>query len=528
MDRWQLEQLFSRRINRRQLLAGAGAMTGLAIATQFPGRRVIAEPTFSNYPFSLGVASGDPLANSVVLWTRLAPDPLNGGGMPAINVPIRWQVATDPAMKRVVASGTEYALPELAHSVRVIPRGLKPDRWYWYQFRAGDAVSPVGRTRTAPAAGSNLNKLTFASVSCNHYEQGLFTAYKYLAEEELDLVVHLGDYIYEGGSNPNAVRQHNSPEIITLDDYRNRHALYKTDANLQAAHAAFPWIVTWDDHEVENNYANATSQVDTEPDQDPEVFLQRRAAAYQAYYEHMPLRPASMPKGPDMKLYRRLTYGNLAEFNVMDTRQYRTDQPCGDGTRARCAEALAPEATLTGAQQEKWLFQGLDRSSARWNILAQQVVMSQIDRTVGPDQTFNMDAWDGYYAARDRVLKFLQARQPSNPVVLTGDVHTHWAMELKADFDNPDSSIVGSEFVCTSISSGGNGADTNATVEAYLPENPHIKFFNGQRGFIRHQVTPDAWQSDYRVVAAVTVPDAPISTRASFVVENGHPGVRPI
>jgi alkaline phosphatase D len=527
MDSYQLEQIFSSRMNRRRLLIGAGAMTGLAIASQFSHSRVLATPTFSNYPFSLGVASGDPLATSVVLWTRLAPDPLNGGGMPTVNVPIRWQVATDPQMKRVVASGEEYALPELAHSVRVIPKGLKPSRWYWYQFTVGDAVSPIGRTRTAPAPGSNLNQLKFASVSCNHYEQGLFTAYKHLAEEDLDLVVHLGDYIYEGGINANAVRQHNSSEILTLEDYRNRHALYKTDANLQAAHAAFPWIVTWDDHEVENNYANAISEVDTEPDQDPVIFLQRRARAYQAYYEHMPLRPANMPTGPDMKLYRRLNYGNLAEFNVMDTRQYRTNQPCGDGSKARCAEALAPEATLTGERQQKWLFQGLDRSQARWNVLAQQVVMSQIDRTVGPAQTFNMDAWDGYYAARQRLLNFLQERQPSNPVVLAGDIHSNWAMELKLNFDQPESNTVGSEFVCTSISTGGNGADISATVQAYLPENPHIKFYNGQRGYIRHQLTPDVWQSDYRVVSTVSVPDAPINTRASFIVENGQPGVRP-
>ncbi|WP_017655026.1 alkaline phosphatase D family protein [Fortiea contorta] len=234
----------------------------------------------------------------------------------------------------------------------------------------------------------------------------------------------------------------------------------------------------------------------------------------------------TMPIGPDMKLYRRLTYGNLAEFNVMDTRQYRTDQPCGDGKKARCAEALAPEATLTGTRQEKWLFQGLDRSHAKWNILAQQVIISQIDRTVGLGQTFNMDVWDGYYANRQRVLNFLQERQPSNPVVLAGDVHSNWAMDLKLDFDQPDSNTVGSEFVCTSISSGGNGADTSASVQAYLPENPHIKFYNGQRGYIRCQITPHVWQTDYRVVATVTVPDAPINTRASFIVESGQPGVR--
>ncbi len=347
-----------------------------------------------------------------------------------------------------------------------------------------------------------------------------------MAQEDLDLVVHVGDYIYEGGITANRVRQHNSPEIVTLEDYRNRHALYKTDANLQATHAAFPWIVTWDDHEVENNYANDISEVDNEPDQDRSVFLQRRAAAYQAYYEHMPLRPFSRPNGPDMQLFRRLSFGKLATFHVLDTRQYRTDQPCGDGTKERCPENFDSSATITGKRQEDWLLRGLDRSEAQWNILAQQVIVAQRDLTPGEGATFSMDKWDGYLASRDRLLRFLEQRKPSNPVVLTGDVHSNWAMDLKADFDNPESATVGSEFVCTSISTGGDGADTSSTVEAYLPDNPHIKFYNGQRGYVRCLVTPTNWQADYQVMSDVTTESGTISTRASKIVENGHPGIK--
>ncbi|MBH8556241.1 alkaline phosphatase [Nostocaceae cyanobacterium CENA357] len=520
------QRLLHSRIKRRNLIIGAGAFTGLMIANQFPHQRAIATGRFSNYPFTLGVASGEPYPSSVVLWTRLAPEPLNGGGMPPLNVPIRWEVSTDANMRRIVAKGTEFATPEMAHSVRIVVDGLQADTWYWYRFNVGNYASPIGRTRTAPLPESYLSRFNFALASCQNYQQGYYTAYKYMVQEDLNLVVHVGDYIYEGGIGANTVRQHNSPEIITLEDYRNRHALYKTDSDLQAAHAAFPWIVTWDDHEVENNYASDISQIDNEPDQNRAIFLQRRAAAYQAYYEHMPLRPFSRPRGSDMQLFRRLSFGNLATFNVLDTRQYRTDQPCGDGTKERCPENFDPQATITGKRQEDWLFEGLNRSQTKWNILAQQVPIAQRDMTPGEGATFSMDKWDGYLASRDRLMNFLEKRRPSNPVSLAGDVHSHWAMDLKADFDNPQSPTIGSEFVCSSISSGGDGSDTNPTVQAYLPDNPHIKFFNAQRGYARCELTPTTWKTDYLVMSEVTTQFGTISQRASFVVENGRPGVQ--
>ncbi|OUL21923.1 alkaline phosphatase [Nostoc sp. RF31YmG] len=524
------ERLLHNPIKRRNLIVGAGVFTGLAIASQFSHQRAIAKGRFSDYPFKLGVASGDPDDTSVVLWTRLAPEPLNGGGMRPVNVPIRWEVATDPNMKRILSRGTELATPELAHSVRVVVEGLSPDTWYWYRFIVGNEASPVGRTRTAPALGSNSNKLKFALANCQNYQQGYYTAYKYMAQDDLDLVVHVGDYIYEGGISPispTIPRQHNSSEILTLEDYRNRHALYKLDTNLQAAHAAFPWILTWDDHEVENNYANFISEVDNEPDQDPAIFLQRRAIAYQVYYEHMPLRPFSRPVGPDMQLYRRLNFGNLATFHVLDTRQYRTDQPCGDGTKERCPENLDPQATITGKAQEEWLYDGLNKSAAKWNILAQQVIVAQIDRTAGEGSTYSMDKWDGYVASRDRLMRFLEQRKPSNPVVLTGDVHNNWAMDLKANFNDPNSAIVGSEFVGTSISSAGDGSDT---IPSYVnsTDNPHIKFYNNRRGYLRCSVTPTTWRTDYLVLSNVTTPSGTISNAASFIVEDGRPGVQRI
>jgi alkaline phosphatase D len=509
------------RWKRRDFIIGAGLFTGLAVTTQWSP--AIAKPRFSGYPFSLGVASGDPLPDGVVLWTRLAPDPLNGGGMPPENVVVRWELALDENMRKVVQKGKALAIPDLAHSVHVDVRGLNPDRWYWYQFRVGDEVSPIGRTRTAPSFRRPTKQLNFAFVSCQDWQNGYYTAYQHLAEEDLDLVVHLGDYIYEYGPQTDKPRQHNSPEIVTLADYRNRHALYKTDANLQATHAAFPWIVTWDDHEVENNYANLIP----EENQSQEAFLVRRANAYQAYYEHMPLRQSSLPNGPNMQLYRRLTFGNLAEFHVLDTRQYRTDQPCNDGLKPRCAAAFDVNATLTGTEQEQWLFQGLDQSRSRWNVIAQQIMMAQYDFDARPEVgLFNMDQWDGYVAARNRLLNFLQQRQPSNPVVISGDIHSSWVHDLKADFDNPASVTVGTEFVGTSISSDFPTAFI-APTQAALSDNPHTKFFDGAyRGYVRCHLTPERWQSDYRAVSTITSPNATISTLASFVVENSQPGAQ--
>jgi len=517
-------------IDRRTFVKLGGASAAALIFGFGPfTEKTWAEPRFSDYPFKLGVASGDPLPDDVVLWTRLAPDPLNGGGMPERKVPVQWQVATDEAFANVVREGATFARPELAHSVHVEVGGLQPAAEYFYRFRAGPELSPVGRTKTAPAFGANVAGMSFAFVSCQQYEHGYFTAYRRMAEQEnLDLVVHLGDYIYEYGPNQyrapgGNVRTHVGPEIVSLFDYRRRHAQYRTDEDLQAAHAAFPWTVTWDDHEVENNYADEIP----ERGQSVEAFILRRAAAYQAYYEHLPLRRTSVPQGPDMQLYRRLTYGNLAEFNVLDTRQYRDDQAAGDGTDPPNPEQQDPSRTITGDEQEQWLLSGLAASGATWNVLAQQVFFAQRDFDTGDGQRLSMDAWDGYVGSRDRVTNFMRERSVRNPVVLTGDVHNNWACDLKANYADQSSKTVGVEFVGTSITSGGDGADTSPNQEAVVAENPHIKFFNGQRGYVRCRLTPEEWRADYRVLPFVKQPGAPIYTRASFVVEAGNPGLQP-
>lgn len=506
-------------VARRRFLARTGEYLALTLASPC---FAFAQPKLPANPFSLGVASGDPTSDGVVLWTRLAPDPLNGGGMPSEAVDVQWQVSLDEGMQKVVKKGTARATPDLGHSVHVEVRGLEPERWYWYRFQTGSHTSTIGRTRTAPDPRKKLGKLSFAFASCQHYEAGYFHAYSHMAEEELDLIVHLGDYIYEGTAQTGRPRQHNGPEPNSLNDYRNRHALYKLDADLQKAHARFPWIVTWDDHEVENNYAGDKSEDGAPRDQ----FLERRANAYQAYYEHMPMRRESLPRGASMRIYRRLAFGDLAEFSVLDTRQYRTDQPCGDGNKPQCPEALAEAGTLLGADQERWFLDGLKKSKVRWNIVAQQIMMAKVDRRPGPEQMYAMDQWSGYEVARNRILRFLHERKPSNPVVLTGDIHSNWVADLKLDFANPSSETIGTEFVGTSISSGGDGADTMPAVQAYLPENPHVRFYNNQRGYVRCVVTPDQWKSEYRVLESVTKSIVPIKTRASFVVENGHPGAQ--
>ncbi|MQA97421.1 MAG: alkaline phosphatase [Streptosporangiales bacterium] len=518
---------FLESLDRRRFLevSGVGAVALVLGTAPFTGRTTPAA-RLGKDPFTLGVTSGDPLPSSVVLWTRLAPEPLDGehGGMPDAAVEVEWELAEDERFAKIVRRGTELARPDLGHSVHVEAGGLRAGREYYYRFRAGSHLSPVGRTKTALARSALNAGLTFAFASCQQFEHGYFTAYRHMADEDLDLIVHLGDYIYEYGTDEYTapggnVRHHVGPEITTLADYRRRHAQYRGDADLRAAHAHAPWIVTWDDHEVENNYAAAISENRGE---DPEVFLRRRAAAYQAYYEHMPLRRSSMPKGPDMRLYRRFSYGRLAEFSVLDTRQYRSDQAADDGIKPPGDEQADPARSLMGRRQERWLTDGLSASDARWNILAQQVFFARLDFTPGEGETFNMDAWDGYLANRERLLEHIDRRGVRNPVVLTGDVHASWASEVAAE---PRGRNLATEFVGTSITSGGDGSDVRAETPALLAENPHIKFFNNYRGYVRCTVTPETYRADYRVVPYVKTPGAPIVTRASFEVADGRPAL---
>jgi alkaline phosphatase D len=510
-------------LSRRSFLAGSASF---AVATLLGARAQGAGaggPKFSAYPFSLGVASGDPAPDGMVLWTRLAPRPREpGGGMVAEPVEVAWQVAEDEAMTRVVRAGTATASAAWAHSVHVEVEGLRPDRWYWYRFKAGGEISPIGRTRTLPPAAQAAERLRFAFVSCQKYEVGFFTAYEHLAREDNDLVVHLGDYIYEKSDGNGAVRPHGTAEIYTLDDYRARYAIYKTDAALQAAHAAAPWIVTWDDHEVSNNYAGGRAQQHDRDRISDVRFMQRRAAAYQAYFEHMPLRRSALPRGPEMLLHRRLEFGRLASFHVLDTRQYRTDQPQGDGAKPDGPVLLDPNGTIMGDRQRDWLFSGLERSPATWNVLAQQVLMARVDLAPGPEVSLSMDKWSGYEFERRKLLAHFRDRRISNPVVITGDSHKNWANELAADPARPDAPAVATEFGGTSITSGGDGEERPKDLAALLAENPAVKYHNNERGYVRCEVTPQRWTTEFKTVPYVTRRGAPLATRATFVVESGR------
>ncbi|MCS6849805.1 MAG: alkaline phosphatase D family protein [Gemmataceae bacterium] len=512
--------------SRRHFLAAATAWPVAAWFLPMGGSATAqSRPRLADYPFTLGVASGDPTSTGVVLWTRLAPRPLEpAGGMDPTAVAVRWELAEDDALKKIVAHGTALATPQLGHSVHVEADGLKPDRWYWFRFRVGEADSPIGRTRTLPEPAAQPERLRFAFASCQHYEQGLYTAYGQMARDDLDLVFHLGDYIYEDEGRDGRVRKHAGKEIESLDDYRIRYAQYKSDPLLQGMHAACPWFVTWDDHEVDNNYANDISE---KLDVDPVAFLERRANAYQAYYENMPLRRRSLPRGPDMRLYRKAAFGRLAEFFVLDTRQHRTDQPNDDRPSPINAAALDPSNSLLGPVQRGWLQAGLIASHGTWNVLAQQVMMGMVGFLRNGELLYSMDQWPGYVHERLALVRFLAERRVPNPVVLTGDIHSNWVNDLRVDDRKPELPVVATEFVGTSISSGGNGVRTPKNLEQLMAINPCIRFHNQERGYVRCIVTPRLWQSDYVVAEYVTKPGGPVVTRASFVVEAGRPGAHP-
>ncbi len=509
-------------MDRRVFLHAMGG-TALIAAT---GR--LAAQTIAHNPFTLGVASGSPSLDGFVLWTRLMAA-AGGEPLPSTPIEVRWELATDAQFQRIVQSGTAIALPDFAHSVHIEVAGLAASNArYWYRFMLADAVSTVGHTRTLPPLAS-AERLSLALASCQNYEHGYFGAYRHMAQEELDCVVFVGDYIYEYGITPNRVRQHNSATCTTLDAYRARYALYKSDPDLQRAHAACPWIVTWDDHEVENDYANdrAASGRGAE-------FLARRAAAYRAYWEHQPLRRAQMPQGADVQLYRRYAWGQTANLHMLDARQYRDHQVCTPpdqgGSRTiydkTCPERLGPKGSLLGAQQEAWLQQGMQRSTAAFDIVGQQSIMAQMRMTTprAPEpqaaEGFWNDSWDGYPAARKRALQAWGTKK--NVLSLGGDVHATYISDLQADFDNPNSPVLATEIVGTSISSP---SWPQAVTERVMRNNPHMKFGKSdQRGYTVLQVDAKAVTAHLRVIDNARATEPVVSTAASFVVEAGRPG----
>ena len=510
-------------ISRRHFVAGGAASLFAAPAI------LKAQSLWRNYPFSLGVASGDPAPDGFVIWTRLAPEPMApDGGMGIGNAPVKWEVAADERFRDVVARGEALARPELAHSVHVEVTGLQPDRPYWYRFEILGERSLAGRARTLPLAGATPPSLRFGVAGCQHYEEGYFTAFRHLAREDVAFVYHYGDYIYEyGGDSPRVsrsgslfepVRLHEGRrDLYDITDYRQRYAQYKMDVDLQRAHAAHPFLMALDDHEVQNNWVGDLS----EDDVPPEVFALKRAHAFQAWYEHMPVRRSSIPRGGAMALHRSLKWGNLAEIDLLDTRQFRTDQPCGDGFKTVCAEVNAANAQVLGAEQEAWLGRNLASRDTRWNVIAQQVMMMSLDRRRTPDEApskvINLDSWAAYEAPRQRLLARL--RGLDNVVVLTGDEHQNWAGLLADERDRP----VAAEFVVTSATSGGDGQDVRRGSDVMLANNPQLKWVNDQRGYAVMDVNAERVNADYMVLDRVRTPDGNVSKRISWTVPHGRP-----
>lgn len=507
--------------SRRGLLRGAAGLAGLAALQPVFAARVLAQAALPREAFRLGVAAGDPWSNGFVIWTRLAP----AQGMPPQPMELAWQVAEDPGFTRLAASGVVLARPESAHAVHVEVAGLLPGRPYHYRFLAGGQASPTGRARTAPDATATT-PVRFATAGCQHYEQGLFTAWRHLAEEpDLDLVFHYGDFIYEYAGRPvgavsagrSSVRSHLGGETRTLEDYRARYAQYRMDPDLAAAAAAHAFAMTFDDHEVANNW---TGPVDGRGETGLDFDL-RKAAAFQAWYEHMPVRRAALPSGPHITAHRRLAYGRTMALHLLDTRGMRDDQPCSDGTRPPCEAVYSETAQVLGAAQEAWLLNAATGNGAVWQVLAQQVPMFS---RVFAHGAISLDKWDGYPAARARLLQGLSERGVSDAVVLSGDVHSAYAATVAT---TPGGPALAAEFTASSISSEGDGSEQRRGTAALLAANPHIAFHNNRRGYCVHEVTGRRFTTQFRAVAFVSQPGAAREDRGRFVVEAGDPRINP-
>lgn len=514
--------------SRRAFLVGALAAAGAAFLD--PRQLAAARSRAAALPvgdlFPLGVASGDPTESRVILWTRIiSPD---GSPLPTTDIAVDWEVASDDAFTDVVASGTAPAVGVLAHSVHVDVTGLAPDTWYWYRFSADGRTSAVGRARTFPGAGTSPDQVRFGLATCQNWSDGYYTAHAALAQEDLDFVVFVGDYIYERSkqSGPRPITLPLSEDLAT---YRARYELYKGDPNLQASHHAFPWIVTMDDHEVANDTVGDAGQEGAGAG-DPDAiaaFRARRADAFQVWYEHMPLRlPA--PDGPDYTLYRTVPHSDLLRFYVLDGRQFRSLYPDGQGSGTDTPARHAESQTMLGADQEAWLDGEFAATDARWNVVAQQTVMTATPLTIGTTVVYNFDQWDGYVAARDRLLRSLVTHQVRNPMVLSGDIHLAGAAALRVgDYEAAGNPDVAYEIVATSISSG-FGADLLPIFEAAIPKISWVSYANARnRGYSVITVTADSFTTDFRIVASTTETTSTVSTDHTDVVAAREPVTLP-
>lgn len=512
--------------SRRQLLKGTALLASAALYPTGVLADRLSSGQLKEYPFTLGVASGEPLPDGFVVWTRLVPHVLEvDGGMPPVSFEVTWQVAEDSSFGKIVFSGQAIASPSWGHSVHVEIHGLRSDRPYWYRFMLGKHISPVGKARTTPSPGAEVQWLRACFASCQHYELGYYTAYGHMIADEPDVVFFLGDYIYEDKpGKERAIRSHLNPEPFDLPGYRIRYATYKSDPLLQAAHAAAPWMVIWDDHEVANDYGGSQAEIDT----DPAAFLLRRAAAYQAFYEHMPLRSSARPNVNGLMLYRALNWGRLAQFQLLDNRQYRSLRACEAKAAGKwipdCDELRDPARSLLGHGQDAWLQRTLADSQSLWNVLTQQTVFGplRIRATPTSDPTLvSRDGWDGFPVSRDRIVARWKEASVLNPIVLGGDIHTFAAGDI---YDAESGAVIASEFVGGAITSFGRTVEAAQRVHA---DNPRFSMFDArQRGFGRLDLSEKYAEITFRRLSNAQDPRSSLVQDAKFVVENGRKGLQ--
>ncbi|WP_245816219.1 alkaline phosphatase D family protein [Rhodococcus maanshanensis] len=556
-DNWLPDRTTLPSLSRRTLLKSSAALAGAGLTVAAAGTAAAAAAPAVG--FAHGVASGDPLPDRVIIWTRVTPsaDALPGSGV-GETISLKWQMARDPAFAAVVRSGTVTVDADTDHTAKVDVTGLEPATAYHYRFTAHSGavagqVSPVGRTLTAPANDADIQRLRFGVVSCSNWEAGYFSAYRHLAQrEDLDAILHLGDYIYEYGrgeygARNGSVRPHEpAHEIVSLADYRIRHAQYKTDPDLMALHARIPFIATWDDHEsADNAYKSGAENHNPATEGD---WATRKANSTRAYFEWMPVRPTG--GGTEVTTYRRFRFGNLAEISMLDLRTYRDEQTTATAGR----EVDSPDRTITGRAQMDWLTKGIVSSPTRWKVVGNPVMIAPtlippldprttkaLTDLIGLPQSgipYGTDSWDGYAADRRRLYDAIATAGVDNTVFLTGDVHTSWACDLPVDAANyPGGATIGTELVVPSVTSPNMDDSLGvpprtaslAAEEAYKAVNRHIRYLDfDSHGYGVFEIATAGSQMDWYYISDPIDPRATVRHGASFRVADGAQRTLPV